>query len=261
MGSPKPAKFDLEVRHRILVVTIRNPPHNYLGSAFFQELSDCRERFESDEVDAVVITGDGASFSKGVDLEELKSNADKLDAEAVLYGNEIYTFISRLRKPVIAAINGACFGGGLELALACHIRVCSDRARFGLPELAAGVIPGLGGITRLVRVVGEAKALELILLSDLIPAARAMELHLVSRVFPRRDFVEKAILFTRTILTARPECIREVLDLVAQSRTLDEGEAIRRAAASFARLAASIAPARSPDTTIADEMPIAEATP
>lgn len=250
MGFPKPAQIDLAVQHRILVVTIRNPPHNYLSSGFFHELFDCRERFESTDVDAVVITGDGAVFSKGVDLEELKSNAGRLDAEAVLYGNEIYTFISKLRKPVVAAINGACFGGGLELALACHIRVCSDRARFGLPELAAGVIPGLGGITRLARVVGEAKALEMILLSDLVPAARAMEIHLVSRVFPRKDFVEKAILFTRTILTARNECIREVLDLIAQSRTLDEGEAIRRAAASFAQLVASMAPTRPPNATV-----------
>jgi enoyl-CoA hydratase/carnithine racemase len=260
MGFPKPSNIDLAVRHRILVVTIKNPPHNHLNSGFFRELSACRERLESADVDAAVITGDGAVFSKGVDLEELKSNAGRLDAEAVRFGNEIYTFISNLRKPVVAAVNGACFGGGLELALACHIRVCSDRARFGLPELAAGVIPGLGGIARLSRVVGEAKALEMILLSDLIPAARAMELNLVSRVFPRKDFIEKAVLFTRTILTARKECIGEVLELIAQSRTLDEGEAIRRAAASFARLAASLAPT-SPNRTVADEMPTAEAAP
>jgi enoyl-CoA hydratase/carnithine racemase len=261
MGFPNPSQIDLEVRHRILVATIRNPPHNHLSRRFFQELHDCRESFESEDVDAVLITGAGTAFSKGVDLKELTANAGRLDTEAVLSGNEIFTFISELGKPVVAAINGACFGGGLELALACHIRVCSDRARFGLPELAAGVIPGLGGIARLVRVVGEAKALEMILLSDLIPAERAMEMHLVSRVFPRKDFVEKAILFTRTILTARRECIREVLDLVARSRTLDEGEAIRRAAASFARLAASIAQPRSPNTTVAGEMPTAESTP
>jgi enoyl-CoA hydratase/carnithine racemase len=261
MGLPKPAQIDLAVQHRILVVTIKNPPHNYLSSGFFQELFDSRERFESTDVDAVVITGDGAVFSKGVDLAELRSDAARLDAAAVLNANEVYTFIERLRKPVVAAVNGACFGGGLELALACHIRLSSDRARFGLPELAAGVIPGLGGIARLIRVVGEAKALEMILLGDLVPATRAMEIHLVSRVFPRKDFLEKAMVFTRTILAARKECIGEVLDLVAQSRTLDEGEAIRRAAASFARLAASMAPARSPNTTVADEMPIAEATP
>jgi enoyl-CoA hydratase/carnithine racemase len=251
MRSQKTVHFELETRDRVLVVTIANPPHNFLRSGFFQELYEHRERLESPDVDAVVITGQGQVFSKGVDLSELQSHLGMLDAEAVLYGNQVFTYISKLRKPVIAAINGPCLGGGLELALACHIRVCSDRARLGLPELSVGVIPGLGGIARLVRVVGEAKAIELILLGDLIPAPRAMEINLVSRVFPRKDFLEKALLFTKAITSTRSECIREVLDLVVQSRAMGEDEAVQRAAEAFARIVSSMRPRPSRSAAVA----------
>ena len=237
MRVPETTQIEVATSDRILIVTIRNPPNNYLRSGFFRELHGCRECLESSDVDAVLFTGQGQVFSKGVDLGELQSRAGLLEAEAVHYGNEVFTFISKLPKPVIAAINGACLGGGLELALACHLRVGCERARLGLPELAIGLIPGLGGVARLVRVVGEAKALELILTGDLIPASRAMEINLISRIFPRKNFLDKALMFTRSILAANNESIREVLDLVAASRTQRDDEVVYTAAERFARLA------------------------
>ncbi len=188
------------------------------------------------EVDAVIFTGKGNVFSKGADLEEVTSTPPRVDLEKLVNGNETYSLISRLHKPVIAAVNGACFGGGLELALACHLRVCSEKARLGLPEVSVGVIPGLGGIQRLIRVVGEARALEMILLGDMISASRAYELNLVSRIFPKQDFLSHVLRFVKTIVTAREEAIEEVLKLVTLSRPENEDNNILTSAESFMRL-------------------------
>jgi enoyl-CoA hydratase/carnithine racemase len=190
----------------------------------------------SSDIDAVMFMGKGNVFSKGADIEGIRSRSIILDLKAVLFANEIFGFISRLTKPAIAAINGPCLGGGLELALACHIRVCSDKAYLGLPEVSIGVIPGLGGIHRLSRVVGESKALEMILLGDIIPASKALELNLVSRVFPKKDFFSKVLLFVKTLLSTRREALGEVLQLVALSRSENEDQMIRRAAEGFIRL-------------------------
>jgi enoyl-CoA hydratase/carnithine racemase len=221
---------------RILVIKINNPPNNYLSTDFFTEIKPCYDMMLSQDVDAVIFTGAGRVFSKGADINELTSVPPKVDLEKLMNGNKTYSLISRFHKPVIAAINGACFGGGLELALACHLRVCSEKARLGLPEVSIGVIPGLGGIERLIRVVGEAKALEMILLGDMISASRAYELNLVSRIFPNKDFLGSAISFVRALLAARREAIEEVLKLVALSRPENEDNNILTSAERFMRL-------------------------
>jgi enoyl-CoA hydratase len=236
MQIPKTRYMEITLEAKTLMMTINNPPNNYLPTGFFLDLQKCRNLFLSPEVSAIVFTGKGNVFSKGVDIQEAKKGFESLDQSILVLGNQILTFISQLKKPVIAAINGACFGGGLELALACHIRLCSEKARLGLPELTIGLIPGLGGIYRLIRVVGEAKALELILLGDMINASRALDLNLVSRVFPKIDFLDKVSMFVRTVLTARKDAIEEVLKLTAESRSLNEEENIAKASESFVRL-------------------------
>ena len=124
----------------------------------------------------------------------------------------------------------------LELALACHIRLCSEKARLGLPELSIGVIPGLGGIERLIRVIGETKALEMILLGDMISASRSLELNLVNRVLPKKDFFLKVLVFVRTILAAGTDSTEEILRLFALSRSEHEERNIAEAAEGFVRL-------------------------
>lgn len=236
MGISAYKYLELWQEGRILILTISNTPHNYLPSHFFVELDLCRDAMLSEEVDAIIITGKGKVFSKGADLSEIDSSSHAITIETLAFGNEIYTFISKLTKPVIAAINGPCLGGGLELALACHLRVCSEKARIGLPELTAGVIPGLGGTERLVRIVGEAKALEMILLGDMISASRAFELNLVSRVFPKKDFFQKVLLFVNTILAARKEAVSEALKRIDRLRPEKESQHILESAESFIRL-------------------------
>lgn len=236
MGISAYKYLELWQEGRILILTISNTPHNYLPSHFFVELDLCRDAMLSEKVDAIIITGKGKVFSKGADLSEIDSSSHAITIETLAFGNEIYTFISKLTKPVIAAINGPCLGGGLELALACHLRVCSEKARIGLPELTAGVIPGLGGTERLVRIVGEAKALEMILLGDMISASRAFELNLVSRVFPKKDFFQKVLLFVNTILAARKEAVSEALKRIDRLRPEKESQHILESAESFIRL-------------------------
>lgn len=228
--------LELQTEGNILIITINNPPNNYLSPDFLSELDHCRETMLSTEIEAIIFTGKGNVFSKGVDLNKVLSTNGDFDSKTIVAGNEIYSFISALTKPVVAAINGACLGGGLELALACHIRLCSDKARFGLPEVSIGLIPGLGGIQRLIGVVGAAKALEMILLGDIISAARAYEVNLVSRVYPKKNFVYHALLFTKTLLSAPKGAIEEALKLVYMSRHEDEQTNIDKAAESFMRL-------------------------
>lgn len=240
MQLPQTKYLEINIDGGILHLTINNPPNNYLPAEFFEELHRCRDLILSPQVAAVVFTGKGRVFSKGVDIQAITAQSNGLDHSMVVFANQAFTFLSRLKKPVIAAINGPCLGGGLELALACHIRLCSQKARIGLPELSIGLIPGLGGIQRLIRVVGEAKALEMILLGDMISAARAYELNLVSRVFPRKDFYAKVLIFVRTIISANKKAMAEVLRLTALSRADREEENVSRAAESFARLISQI---------------------
>lgn len=228
--------LELQKESNILIITINNPPNNYLSPAFLSELDHCREIMLSTGIEGIIFTGKGNVFSKGVDINEVQSTNGDLDSKTIVAGNEIYSFISNLTKPVVAAINGACLGGGLELALACHIRLCSEKARFGLPEVSIGLIPGLGGIQRLIRVVGESKALEMILLGDIISASKAYEVNLVSRVFPKKDFISNVLLFTKTLVSAPKEAIEEALKLFYLSRPEDEKPNIHKAAEGFVRL-------------------------
>jgi len=229
-------------QERILCLFLANPPDNRLTSAFFQDLSKALEVMADDRFRACIITGEGRNFSKGADLREIQTAPHQLNADTLAFGNELFMRLSQLNKPVVAAINGACFGGGLELALACHLRVCSENARLGLPELTAGVIPGLGGIVRLIRVVGESKALEMILMGDLVSAEAALHMHLVNRVFPKKDFLSAVGLWVKTLLGAPQACIRHVLELVVQTRSREEAQWIASAAERFLKVARRLGP-------------------
>lgn len=236
MSSSPVEPLRMREENGALWVTIDNPPHNLMNEALFFSFSAVAERAAAPDVRAVVITGEGRSFSKGADLRGLLTNPERLDEKFVIEANRHFSELEKIRKPVIAAINGACFGGGLELSLCCHVRVCSDKARIGLPELTAGVVPGLGGITRLIRVVGEARAMELILLGDLITAEQALAYGLVSRIFPAAEFMPRVRSFVAAILAAKQETIEALIDLVSQHRFVSERGPIEAAARSFAWL-------------------------
>jgi len=229
--------IEIVARERILRVALANPPDNRLTPGMVEGLDEAMSRLESDDLDVLVITGAKRAFSKGFDVEAMKSYRDRSTLRAGLgLLNAVFTRIARSPKLTVAAINGACMGGGLELAMACHFRVCSEKARLGLPEVWLRLIPGLGGVYRLARLVGQAKALELVALGDLITAEEALRVNLVSRVFPQDDFGERVASFVGALATADQKVIRELIRLTACSATLGEDANIDRAADSFVEL-------------------------
>jgi len=163
----------------IALVTINNPPMNVLNSALLKELGGVLDEIETDDSLGVIITGEGRAFVAGADIKEMK---DMAPAEAVEFagrGQSVFNKIESLPKPVIAAVNGFALGGGTELAISCDIRIASEAAKFGQPEVNLGVIPGFGGTQRLARLIGAGKAKELIYTGDIISARDALSIGLV----------------------------------------------------------------------------------
>jgi len=235
-GGSGPA-IAIAVRERILDLRLANPPDNRLTPGMVEGLADALIRFESDDLDVLVITGSGRTFSKGFDIDALKSCRDPSELRSlVALANTVFSRLARCPKPTLAAISGACLGGGLELAMACHLRVCAAKARLGLPEVWINLIPALGGFHRLARLVGPTKALELVALGDLITAEEALRLNLVSRVFPADGFAERVAAFVRALTAANPRVMREVLRLAACSADRGEDECIRQATETFVAL-------------------------
>ena len=183
------------IEDRVAVITIDHPPVNALNATTLSELSEAvDEVIANPEVKAVVITGAGQiAFVAGADINEFTSISTAEQAiEAARRGQTVFSKIECSPKPFIAAVNGVAFGGGMELALACHIRLIGDRAKLGQPEINLGIIPGWGGTQRLPRIVGKAKAIELILTGDNITAQEAYRLNLVNKVVPGGEVLKTA---------------------------------------------------------------------
>jgi enoyl-CoA hydratase len=197
------------------VVRIDHPPRNALTPALFAELADVRSILAPSAVRVVIVTGSRRVFSVGGDLGALArvASADEA-AQQARAGRALLDDLFGLAKPFIAAVNGLCLGGGLEIALACHLRVCGTRARFGFPELALGFVPGLGGIGRLARLIGRAKALEMILSGQTVNAAEAHRIGLVNRCVPPGRVVDEARKLAGAIARAEPAAALAALEVV-----------------------------------------------
>jgi enoyl-CoA hydratase/carnithine racemase len=214
-GVPRPCATELVENGRVLVLTLDNPPDNAVTPLMLEGLAEGLDSLAADGgPDLAVLTGRGSVFSKGFDVDVVRSHRDEDTHRASLaMCNEAVNRLEESAKPVIAAINGHCFGAGLELAMACHLRLCAEKSRLGLPELSRGLLPGLGGVPRLAGLVGRAKTLELVALADLIPADEAHRIGLVNRVLPRSGFMTDVLAFVRALLTVDQVLIREVIRL------------------------------------------------
>jgi cyclohexa-1,5-dienecarbonyl-CoA hydratase len=202
----------MSIENRIAVLTIDNPPANSLKGPVLADLdSAIDEAVENSEVKAIIITGAGQfMFVAGADIGEigeLLETPEKFD-EVLKTAKGLFWKIEHLTKPVIVAINGMCLGGGNELAMACHMRVASDRARFGQPEINLGIIPGFGGTQRLPRLVGKGKALELLLTGDMISAQEAQRIGLVNKVVPQGEELKTAKDLAKKIVTKGAKAVQ-----------------------------------------------------
>lgn len=237
MDGGRNQALEIAEKDRTLEVTLAGPPDNRLTSDMVAGLDRAMDQFEPDDFDLLVITGSGKVFSKGFDVDALRSCHDPARLrQDLIRSNAVFSRIAASAKPTVAALNGACLGGGLELALACHFRLCAEKARLGLPEIWINMLPGLGGLYRLARLIGRAKALELVALGDLITAEEALRLNLVNRVFPRKDFADHVASFVKALLLADQQIVREAIRLAACSDALGEEDNVREGIESCARL-------------------------
>ncbi|MDQ4030469.1 MAG: enoyl-CoA hydratase-related protein [Actinomycetota bacterium] len=227
----------------VAVVTIDNPPMNALKAALLEELEAELQRLDAEEqTRAIVLRGAGErAFVAGADIKEFPAlrEAPPSEGGSARGIQKLGRVIDGMRTPLIAAIHGFCLGGGLELAMACDIRIAAEGAQLGQPEIKLGLIPGGGGTQRLPRLAGEGRALLLNLTGDPIPASLAYEWGLVERVVPDGGHVEAATTIARTIAERSPHAVAVVKELAAQTRDLPLDEGLRREAEGFRRCLAS----------------------
>ena len=201
----------------VRVVTVHRPDKlNALNRATLEALQLAFDAAAADDaVRAVVLTGAGAkAFVAGADIAEMSGLSAVQARDFSLVGQRLMRRMERMPKPVVAMVNGFALGGGLELAMCCHLRIAADSARLGLPEVTLGLLPGFGGSQRLLRLVGRAAALEMTLTGAPIDAARALALGLVKRVVPAAELESHTMAFAATLAGNAPLAMRGILDAI-----------------------------------------------
>lgn len=201
----------VDVKDKVAVVTINRPDKlNALNLLTMDELSRVFLWIKSNEnISAVVLTGKGEkAFVAGADIAELNTLNMIAGREFSERGQQVFNLIENLDKPVIAAVNGFALGGGCELSLACHIRLASQNAKFGQPEVNLGIIPGYGGTQRLTRLVNSGRAMELILTGNMIDANEALRIGLVNHVYPLDELMDKALDMANKIASKALQAVR-----------------------------------------------------
>jgi len=199
----------IEIIDRIGIITINRPKQlNALNKETIEELHEAFDGLNTDEeVRVIVITGSGEkAFVAGADIKEFMNFDERQGRELAAKGQELlFDFIENLETPVIAAINGFALGGGLELALASHIRIASENAKMGLPEVSLGVIPGYGGTQRLAQIIGKGRAMEMILTAEMKDAQTALQYGLVTEVVEAGKLMEAAINKAKKLMKNSPQ--------------------------------------------------------
>lgn len=226
------------VENRIAFVTIDNPPMNALSREVFQEIADTFSEINStDNIKAVVLSGKGRAFVAGADirmLQRIGSAQESLELTRLFHST--LNYIEEMRKPVIAAIHGYCLGGGLELALVCHMRIAGEKAQFGVPEIKLGIFPGAGGTQRLPRTVGKAKALEMILTGEFLSAQEALMWGIVNKVVPQESVMDEARALAEKIVSKGQVAVNAAMEVVIEGLKGDLQRGLELEAQYFAKL-------------------------
>lgn len=200
----------VESEERIGIIKINRPAAlNSLNTQTIQELNDAVHQLsENPDVRVIVVTGEGKAFVAGADIAEMKHMTKEQAMDFSRMGQKAFSFLESQEKPVIAAVNGFALGGGCELALACDIRIASEAAKFGQPEVSLGVTPGFAGTQRLLRLVGTAKAKELVYTGDIIDAQTALSLGLANQVVSPDKLMETAMGMAKKIASKGPMAVK-----------------------------------------------------
>jgi enoyl-CoA hydratase len=230
-----------EVADRIATITVTRPDKlNALNARVIAELGQAIDDVVSrDDVGGAILTGAGRAFVAGADIAELQQCGATETRALSLRGQAVFSRFERSPKPVIAAVNGFALGGGCELAMACHVRLASDKAQFGQPEVKLGLIPGYGGTQRLPRLVGTGRALQLLLTGELIDAAEAYRIGLVNRVVPAGELLAAATAMLQQMLANAPLALAHCIATVHHGAALAMDDALAMEAAAFGLLAST----------------------
>ncbi|KER82991.1 enoyl-CoA hydratase-related protein [Xanthomonas arboricola] len=226
----------------VRTITVNRPDKlNALNQETLRALDNAfAEAASADDIRVVILTGAGPkAFVAGADIAEMRDLSAMQGREFSLLGQQLMRRIERMPKPVIAMVNGFALGGGLELAMACHLRIAASSARLGQPEINLGLIPGFGGTQRLLRLTGRAAALELCLLGLPIDAARAFQLGLVNRVVEPEALQDETLALAQRLAAAAPLALRGILDAVVFGGECAIEEGLQLETAQFALLFAS----------------------
>ncbi|WP_052693610.1 enoyl-CoA hydratase-related protein, partial [Desulfosporosinus sp. I2] len=215
---------ELKKESRLGFVTINRPKVlNALNGEVLSELDQMiTDIYQDKDIDVVIFTGAGEkAFVAGADISEMKDKSPQESYKFARQGQVLLQRIQELPQPTIAAINGFAFGGGCELAMACDLRIATDKAKFGQPEVALGIIPGFGGTQRLPRLIGRAKAMEIILTGRTIHASEALELGLVNQVVSTENLIAETVSLAEAILSKGPYAIRQAKAAINKGLEVD----------------------------------------
>jgi enoyl-CoA hydratase len=230
-----------DVADRIATITVNRPDKlNALNDAVMDELRTAiAEARRRRDVGAVLLTGAGRAFVAGADIAELADQRAIEGKARAERGQRVFRRFETSPKPTLAAVNGFALGGGCELAMACHMRIASEAAKFGQPEVKLGIVPGYGGSQRLPRIVGKGRALQLLLTGEMIDAAEAYRIGLVNRVVPPAELIPAARALLTTILAQGPLAVAHCIEAVDRGLDMGLDDAIALEASYFGMLSAT----------------------
>jgi len=231
----------LEVADRVATITVSRPDKlNALNAATIAELGRAIDEGRArEDVGAVLLTGAGRAFVAGADIGELVNQTPAGAKALALAGQGVFRRFETSPKPTVAAVNGFALGGGCELAMACHIRVASEAAKFGQPEVKLGLTPGYGGTQRLPRLVGRGRALQMLLTGEVIDAQEALRIGLVNAVLPAAELLPSARRLLQTVLAQAPTAVALCIDAVDRGLDMSLDDAVALEASYFGLCAAT----------------------
>ena len=230
--------IDVSIEDGVAIATINRPPANALSRALILEVDALLDKVENDDsVRVIVLHGKGKFFSAGADIKEFTSvKSGEEFSMLAASGQEVFERLERFSKPVIASIHGAALGGGLELAMGCHIRLVSENAKLGLPELQLGLIPGFSGTQRLPRYVGMAKAAEMLLTSEPISGEEAVRYGLANKSYTEEDLFPKTIELAKKIALKSPVAVKAALEMLQFSKPESYYKGVQAESKSFGKV-------------------------
>lgn len=227
-----------EKNNQVAILTIQKPPANALSSTLIKDIDKMLDQIEKDaEIKAIVLKGEGKFFSAGADIKEFTALQDAADYQSLSEnGQKVFNRIEHFSIPVIAAIHGAALGGGLELAMSCHIRLVTENAKLGLPELTLGIIPGFAGTQRLPNFVGAAKAYEMLLSSNPISGKEAHFYGLANQVVPEEELFDAAIKLAEQIASKSKPTIKHIMRLIPYTKSDKFNDGVQEEAKAFGEI-------------------------